>query len=130
MSLIRSWERHIWECRSRFITGPWHCFSVQKMPFYQMIYWKKSMSKCHIVLYCICLSIKFSTCKRCAAINMVICCLTYDLSDHKNAMPIDRCMKIYCLGILTLLCIMCSMMTIIGLSKSLRGLINQSAGQK
>ena len=56
MSLIRSWERHFWECRSRIITGPWYCFSVLIMHFYQIIY--KSMSKCRILLPCIRLSVK------------------------------------------------------------------------
>ena len=79
------------------------------------------MIKCCIVLHCICLSTKCSTCKRCAAVNMIICHPTYDLSGHKNAVPMDKCMKIYCLGILTLLCIMCSWMTIIEFGKSIRG---------
>ena len=38
---------------------------------------------------------------------MVICHLTCDLRGHKNAMTMDKYMKI-CLGILTLLCIVCS----------------------
>ena len=56
-------------------------------------------------------------------INMVISDPTYDLGSHgcKNARPMDRCVKIHCFGILTLLHIMCSWTTIIGLGKNLRG---------
>ena len=63
------------------------------------------MSKCCIALHLIEYKMQYIHVRDVhiiSVINMVICGPAYDFSGHKNSMPLDRCMKIYDVGILTL----------------------------